>query len=312
MTLILTVIHLLVAFGIIFVVLVQKGSSADMGAAFGGSSQSLFGARGSGSFLGKVTAFLATIFMLTSLTLAFFTTRSTSSDSVMKGGAVRPPATTQRPVDAAPKPGAASAPVTDPGSDIPLPAKTGVSEEKAGGGGGAPDAHQGSNKPIPAFPDAPTPPVSGVKPQAPYPDAPTPPVSGVKSQSQVPQGSGGAPAGTSPLTQQAKPSVQDASAQKASVPQGGGGATPADAKPPARQGGGATPADAKPPARQGGGATPADAKAQAPKGNSTVAPDGTGANLPPAAPKAKPLNPTSAHGPGVAPDKAKGLSERSN
>ncbi|MEO5345033.1 MAG: preprotein translocase subunit SecG [Magnetococcus sp. YQC-9] len=83
MTLILTVLHILVCMALVFVVLLQKGSGADMGAAFGGSSQSLFGARGSGDFLSKLTAVLATIFMITSLTLAFFSTRPGSERSVM-------------------------------------------------------------------------------------------------------------------------------------------------------------------------------------------------------------------------------------
>lgn len=84
MTLIITVTHILVSLALIFVVLLQKGSGADMGAAFGGSSQSVFGARGSGSFLGKMTAGLATVFMITSLSLAFFTTQKSANISVME------------------------------------------------------------------------------------------------------------------------------------------------------------------------------------------------------------------------------------
>jgi len=86
MTLIITVIHVLVALGLIFVVLLQKGGG-DMGAAFGGGgggSQSLFGARGSGSFMGKLTAGLATVFMITSLSLAFFSTGKGRTGSVME------------------------------------------------------------------------------------------------------------------------------------------------------------------------------------------------------------------------------------
>jgi preprotein translocase subunit SecG len=84
MTLIITVVHVLVSLALVFIVLLQKGSGADMGAAFGGSSQSVFGARGSGSFLGKVTAALATVFMITSLTLAFVSTQRGSHASVME------------------------------------------------------------------------------------------------------------------------------------------------------------------------------------------------------------------------------------
>jgi len=57
---------------LIFIVLLQQGKGADMGAAFGGgSSQTVFGSRGATSFLHKVTVASAIIFMLTSLTLAF-------------------------------------------------------------------------------------------------------------------------------------------------------------------------------------------------------------------------------------------------
>lgn len=84
MTLIITVLHVLVSLTLIFIVLLQKGSGADMGAAFGGSSQSVFGSRGSGSFLGKLTAGLATVFMLTSLSLAFFTNQKGEHISVME------------------------------------------------------------------------------------------------------------------------------------------------------------------------------------------------------------------------------------
>jgi preprotein translocase subunit SecG len=85
MDLVVTVAHIIACFTLIFVVLLQKGSGADMGAAFGGGgSESVFGAQGSGSFLGKLTAGVATIYMLTSLTLAFFTTKQGDGVSVME------------------------------------------------------------------------------------------------------------------------------------------------------------------------------------------------------------------------------------
>jgi len=72
--------HMLVAVLLIGVVLIQRGQGADMGASFGGGgAQTLFGSRGSGSFLGKATGGLAAIFMLTSLTLAFFTQQQAGS-----------------------------------------------------------------------------------------------------------------------------------------------------------------------------------------------------------------------------------------
>lgn len=79
-------VHILVALGIIGLVLMQHGKGADMGAAFGsGTSGSLFGASGSANFLSRTTAVLATIFFLTSLTLAYIASHSPkNTGSVMQ------------------------------------------------------------------------------------------------------------------------------------------------------------------------------------------------------------------------------------
>ncbi|MFQ5344385.1 MAG: preprotein translocase subunit SecG [Mariprofundus sp.] len=80
MTTIIIIVHVLVALLLIGVVLIQRGQGADMGVSFGGGgAQTLFGSRGSGSFLGKLTGGLAATFMLTSLTLAFFSQQQTGS-----------------------------------------------------------------------------------------------------------------------------------------------------------------------------------------------------------------------------------------
>lgn len=73
LTSILTAVHLIAALSIIVLVLLQQGKGADMGAAFGGggSSQSLFGSRGSANFLSRTTGILATVFFITGLTLAY-------------------------------------------------------------------------------------------------------------------------------------------------------------------------------------------------------------------------------------------------
>jgi len=63
----------------ILIVLLQTGKGADMGAAFGGSSQTVFGSSGPGTFLGKVTTGIAICFMLTSLWLAYSSTHKVSS-----------------------------------------------------------------------------------------------------------------------------------------------------------------------------------------------------------------------------------------
>ena len=76
---IITVIHVLVCFALILIVLLQAGKGAEMGAAFGGASQTLFGSAGSMGFMTKLTTVAAVIFMATSLLLAFSSTRRASS-----------------------------------------------------------------------------------------------------------------------------------------------------------------------------------------------------------------------------------------
>jgi len=69
---IILVFHVLVAMALIALVLLQQGKGADAGAAFGsGASQTVFGSRGSGSFLTRTTGILATLFFVTSLSLAY-------------------------------------------------------------------------------------------------------------------------------------------------------------------------------------------------------------------------------------------------
>ena len=72
------IIHVLAAVCIIALVLVQQGKGATMGAAFGsGASQTIFGSRGSGSFLFKVTIGFVLIFFATSIVLNRMATRAT-------------------------------------------------------------------------------------------------------------------------------------------------------------------------------------------------------------------------------------------
>ncbi len=78
------VIHLALAAVLIGVVLMQHGKGADAGAAFGsGASSTVFGARGSASFLGRLTGFLGVGFFVTSLTLAIMAGTFTSGTSVV-------------------------------------------------------------------------------------------------------------------------------------------------------------------------------------------------------------------------------------
>jgi preprotein translocase subunit SecG len=71
---ILLIVYLLIALFLIFLILIQQGKGADMGASFGaGSSNTLFGASGSGNFLTKTTTALATGFFILSIFLGNLT-----------------------------------------------------------------------------------------------------------------------------------------------------------------------------------------------------------------------------------------------
>ena len=72
-------LHVLACLFLIVVVLLQTGKGADMGAVFGGGSQTLFGSSGAGNFLTKLTTGTAILFMVTSLILTYGSTRLPSS-----------------------------------------------------------------------------------------------------------------------------------------------------------------------------------------------------------------------------------------
>ena len=90
-------LHALLALAIVVLVLLQQGRGADAGAAFGGgSSQSLFGARGSANFLSRTTAALATLFFISSLLLAmYYTGNRQAEESVVDQAPVTAPASGQ-------------------------------------------------------------------------------------------------------------------------------------------------------------------------------------------------------------------------
>jgi preprotein translocase subunit SecG len=110
-----TIVHVTVCIILVLVVLLQAGKGANMGAVFGGSSQTIFGSSGPGTFLGKMTTIVAIIFMLTSFSLSYTASRKGSS---LMEGAARPAAQTTAPAGqpaaptAAPSAPAAQAPAT--------------------------------------------------------------------------------------------------------------------------------------------------------------------------------------------------------
>lgn len=118
---IIVIVHVIVAIAIVGLVLLQQGKGADAGAAFGsGSSQTVFGSGGSGNFLTRATSIAATVFFITSLTLAIFAKQNTGAGAVEGMPIVNPALLGQpaAPVSDIPQV-ESSAPVGDV-SDIPV------------------------------------------------------------------------------------------------------------------------------------------------------------------------------------------------
>ncbi|GDX05570.1 preprotein translocase subunit SecG [Buttiauxella sp. A111] len=104
----LLVFFLIVALGLVGLIMLQQGKGADMGASFGaGASATLFGSSGSGNFMTRMTAVLATLFFIISLVLGNLNTNKTDKGSVWDN-LTQPTKTESQP--AAP---------TKPSSDIP-------------------------------------------------------------------------------------------------------------------------------------------------------------------------------------------------
>lgn len=79
---ILIIIQVLIGLAMIALILVQRGTGAAAGSGFGGgASGTVFGSSGSGSFLTRTTAVLATLFLGTSLAMAVMASRTTTVDA---------------------------------------------------------------------------------------------------------------------------------------------------------------------------------------------------------------------------------------
>ena len=99
MTTLLIIVHVIVCLFLIVIVLLQHGKGADMGASFGGSSQTLFGTEGPVPLLNKITTLAAIVFMGTSISLAYISANK-STGTVMAD--VKAPAPIQQQVPATP------------------------------------------------------------------------------------------------------------------------------------------------------------------------------------------------------------------
>jgi len=76
--------HFLIAVALIGLILIQQGKGAEAGASFGsGASQTVFGSGGSWNFFSKMTAILATVFFVTSVSLALIAKNKVVIDDVL-------------------------------------------------------------------------------------------------------------------------------------------------------------------------------------------------------------------------------------
>ena len=120
----LLITHLVMAVTLVVLVLLQQGKGAQAGAAFGGgssgSSQSLFGARGSANFLTRTTAIIATIFFVTTLSLAYLYANRSSNSSVVTGSVIEQIEETEPESDVPMVPADAPAEESGTQSDVPV------------------------------------------------------------------------------------------------------------------------------------------------------------------------------------------------
>jgi preprotein translocase subunit SecG len=138
MVVLLTVLHVIFCLFLILVILLQTGKGAGMGVAFGGASQTVFGPRGAGSFIGKATAIVAALFMVTSLLLAFVSSSKSTGVAEKAGALAEKRAGEVEEVDLGEA--AAEAAVPDEGKSDepePAPAASDGGAETAGDGGAA-------------------------------------------------------------------------------------------------------------------------------------------------------------------------------
>jgi preprotein translocase subunit SecG len=84
------VIHIVASLALILIVLLQTGRGAEMGAAFGGASQTLFGGSGGTTFMSKLTTVVAVLFMVTCLGLTYLSS-APQEKSIMENVPVEKP-----------------------------------------------------------------------------------------------------------------------------------------------------------------------------------------------------------------------------
>ena len=124
------------ALAMVGLILMQHGKGADMGAAFGsGASGSLFGASGSANFLSRATAALATVFLVSTLALAYFGFSVRSAPA--SGGSVLDRAPISAPAGAASAPAGTADAIPSGASAVPAPAASAAAATPAPAASGA-------------------------------------------------------------------------------------------------------------------------------------------------------------------------------
>jgi len=118
----LVVLHIFVCLMLMLVVLIQPGKSGGLGAALGGAGATqIFGGRGAGNFLTRTTWIAASIFFLTSVTLAYLSTSTGDSlEDLAKRSAVSAPSDAPKAADPAPAGEAAPAGNGAPATPAPV------------------------------------------------------------------------------------------------------------------------------------------------------------------------------------------------
>ena len=114
---ILLVLHIALGLALIAIILLQQGAGATAGAAFGsGASSTVFGARGSASFLTRLTAVLAVVFFANSFLLAYLSGQTITPESIID----QVPVETQAPLPADPAADVPALPSAPTGDDVPV------------------------------------------------------------------------------------------------------------------------------------------------------------------------------------------------
>ncbi|HKF51382.1 MAG TPA: preprotein translocase subunit SecG [Candidatus Acidoferrales bacterium] len=116
---VLVTLHILVCLMLIFVIMLQSGSAADLAGAFGGAgSQTAFGPRGAATFLTKATTWCAVVFMMSSLALSL-----KRAPTMAQGSSILEQTMPSTPTRRTPAPAKIPAPAKAPVPTTPQPHK---------------------------------------------------------------------------------------------------------------------------------------------------------------------------------------------